>query len=263
MAESELDLLPSQEPRRLHLNWILPVLFRPGRTLKDIVTIERPVWATPLLLLSLLAIIAALVGGPIRAQQALQAQPMEPPPGYEWWTPEQQQSYMDAQTKSAGPLFTYVFPAAGDLLGLWISWVLLGSLLHLALTMAGSRGSSTSTLNLVAWASLPLGIRFIVQIVAVLATQRLIANPGLSGLVTPSGPGLPLFWQQVLVFVDFYVLWRLALIIVGSFQMSALPKARVVFITVLVVLVVLALQALPGYLGARLSGMEMIRPFFF
>lgn len=263
MAESDLELLPLHEPRRLHFNWVLPVLLRPRKALSEILEVERPVWGTPLLILSVLAIVLVLVGGPIRVEQAAMAAPTEMPPGFEWWTPDQQQQYFDAQGKSSGPLFAYVFPALGELFGLWIGWVLLGSLLNLGLTLAGSRGSNTAALNLVAWASIPIALRYIVQVVYILAAHRLVSDPGLSGLLTPAGPGFGVFLKVALMGIDLYVLWRLGLMMYGAAKMSNLPRLRAWSVALVAFLLVLVLQSLPGFLGAQISGLNMVRPFFF
>jgi hypothetical protein len=261
MAETELDVYPLREPRRLHLEWLLPMIFRPARTLREIFEAEKPSWLTPLVLLSLLALVMVVAGGPVRVQAA--QIPAEPPEDFQWWSPEQLEQYFQNQAGRAGPLFTYVFPAVRAVGGLWVGWFLLGALLHLGLTLAGSRSSSTNAFNLAAWASVPFAIRYLVQTVYIFATHQLIEIPGLSGLLLDASARLPLFARLVLAGVDLYVIWRLALLLVGVNLMSNLPRARAAVITLAVVVILLALQALPSFGLSQISGLSTVRPFFF
>ncbi len=255
MAEADIDTLENNEhPRRLRFDWLLPLFFRPRRTLGEIAEQNHGVWLTPLLVLSLLAIVAVLVASPIRQQAAQMGS--ETPQDFQYWSAEQQQQYMEAQANSAGPLFTTVFPALTSLLGLWISWFLLGSILHLALTLTGSRSSSTAALNLAAWASLPLGLRFIVQTVAMLAQKQLIAGPGLSGFIAADATGLILYLRSMLSFVDIYFLWMVVLLLIGAVIISGMHRTKAWVTALVAVILLLALQALPGFIGSQLSGLS-------
>lgn len=264
MSEAELDILNNQNehPRRLRFDWLLPIFFRPRRTLNQIAEQNHSVWLVPLLVLSLLAIIAALAASPIR-QQAVQMG-SELPQDFQYWSPEQQQQYLEAQANSAGPLFTAIFPALTALLGLWVSWFLLGSILHLALTLTGSRSTNTAALNLAAWASLPLGLRSIVQIIAMLATGQLVAGPGLSGFIAADATGFALFLRSMLGFIDVYFLWMVVLLLIGAAIISGMRRGKAWGTALAAVILLLALQALPNFIGSQLSGLSSGgRGFFF
>ena len=58
MNENELDSYAP--PRKLHFEWVLPLFFRPGRTLKEVTRQENGVWHTPLLILSILVVLAMI-----------------------------------------------------------------------------------------------------------------------------------------------------------------------------------------------------------
>ena len=135
-----------------------PTLFSTGAHSENCGRTGPPVWQTPLLILSVLAILVVLVGAPIRTQ--LSQQVGELPQDFQYWPPDQQEQYYASQANKANPMFIYLFPALGALIGIWLSWFLLGSILHLALTLSGSRGNSGQAINLVAWASLPFALRF-------------------------------------------------------------------------------------------------------
>lgn len=261
MTEAELDTLNNEHPRRLHFEWLLPMFFRPRRTLGKIAEQNHGVWLAPLLVLSLLVIIAALAASPIRKQAAQMGS--EIPAGFEYWSAEQQEQYMQAQADSAGPTFTLIFPAVSALLGLWVSWFLLGSILHLALTLTGSRSSNAAALNLAGWASLPLGLRSIVQTIAMLVKSQLIAGPGLSGFISSDATGVAFYLRSMLGFVDIYFLWMVALLLVGAVLISGMRRGKAWVTTLVAVLILLALQALPGFIGSQLSGLSNGGGYFF
>lgn len=263
MAEVELEstLNENGKSRRLHFEWVLPLFYRPARTLKTIVERDTAVWHTPLLILSLLAILVVLVSAPMRTAQLQQVG--ELPPDFQYWSPEQQEEYLASQADKASPMFVYLFPILGSLIGLWLSWFLFGSILHLALTLSGSRSSNTQALNLVGWASLPFALRFIVQIVAILATKRLIEAPGVSGFVAADAEGFAAFWRIFLTFVDIYLIWQVILLMVGSLPLTGLTRGKAWTAVLVSVLLMLALQAVPGYIASLLSGLELTRGFFF
>jgi hypothetical protein len=253
MTDIELDETTQEQPRRLHFEWLLPTLISPRRTLEAIAQQPKAVWLTPLLVLSILTIVLALVAGPVR-QQAAQMGNTALPEGFEYWSIEQQEAYMQTMQSTSGPMFTYVFPALGALLGIWINWLLLSILLHLGLTLVGSRSSSAASFNLVGWASLPLGLRSIVQGIAILSTQTLIRGQGLSGFITPAG-GFSTFASALLGFVDIYFLWMVVLLLIGVRPISHLNRSKAWTITLFIVLLTLALRALPAFLAGQLGGL--------
>lgn len=263
MAETELneiEVVEEPRPRRLHFEWLLPVFFRPGRTMHAVSQQEKGVWLAPLLVLSLLALIVSLAGGQARAAAA---QPSgELPPDFQYWPPEQQEQYLQSQQNRASPAVIYGLPALGALAGIWIGWFLLGSILHLALTMVGSRGSNTAALNLAAWASMPFAIRFIVQAVYMLATRQVIQAPGFSGFIAADAAGFAAFLRPLLANVDIYTLWMVILLLIGAAPLTGLGKGKTWVAVILSVLLLLALQALPGYIAGRLSGLNPTRMFF-
>lgn len=262
MSESEsLESVPEATPRQQALAWLAGMFIRPRRTLEALRAHEGAFWLVPLVVLSLVMLLSVLMSAPARQSQS--QTPGELPPDFQYWLPEQQQQYLEAQAQRSNPLFTYVFPALAGLLGIWLPWLILSSLLHLVLTLAGSRANSSATFNLVAWCSLPLGLRFLVQGIAALATRQVIADPGLAGFIASDARGFALFLRAVLAQVDLYWLWMVFLLLLGVPGLSGLKRARAWGLTLMVVLVMLGLQALPGYFTAHLSNLMVTRPFLF
>lgn len=262
MTTNEDLLLASPEPdQRWRFDLVLPLFVRPRKTLERIAAHTKAIWRTPILLLLLAVIIHALVAGNINAKAKAGGE-LVLPPGYEYYTPEQQAQYQQAATATNNPTFNYILPALGATIGLLFIWLALSWLLHLILTLLGGRGTSQSATNIVAWASLPLLIRFIVQIAAMLATDRLVSGQGLSGFA-PSGEGfLYGLLGSLLGQVDLFLIWQMVLVIIGMRFSSQLPTAKVVFAVLLAFVIVMALRALPSAIMAQFSDLTVIQPFF-
>jgi len=262
MAEEETSTAPIHPgDKRWRFDLVLPLFIRPRRTLAQIVELNRPAWRTPLLLLMVAAVIAAVVAGSIKASAA-SAGEISLPPDFEFYSPEMQAQFMQAATATNNPTFNYILPAAGAALGVFVQWFLIGWALHLLLTMLGGRGTSQSALNVTAWSALPASIRSTVQIVAMLAGKQLIASPGLSGFA-PAGEGFGLaLLSGVLSRVDIYLIWQIALLIIGAWLSSRLSKKKSAIAVLVTMLIVLALWSAPSVLMAQFGSLNIIRPFF-
>jgi hypothetical protein len=268
MAESEeLDLLNNDdaeeaEPtRRWRWDWILPLFFRPRKTLTAAAEQEKGVWLLPLLFISLLVIFSVVASGPARLAE-LQMGSGEMPPDFEWWSPEQQQQYFDSLQQAQGPVNLYVFPIIGKIIGVWLAWFLTGSILHLVLTLSGSRSSNTSALNVVGWASLPFGLRALIQGLAVLISQSPIQAAGLSGFISAESTGAA-FFGPLLALVDLYLIWHFILLLVAARPLSRLPRGRAWVSVLVTLIIILALQAVPGFIANKMSGLSGSSPYFF
>ncbi len=140
-------------------------------------------------------------------------------------------------------------------------WFVVGWLLHLVLTLLGGRGTSRAALNVAAWAALPALIRSLVQLVAMLATDQLIAAPGLAGFA-PAGEGFAnALLSGMLSNVDIYLLWQIVLLFIGVRLSSQLPALKCWLAILLTIVITLALRALPAAILAQFGGLTVIRPF--
>jgi hypothetical protein len=95
-----------------------------------------------------------------------------------------------------------------------------------------------------------------------LATDRLIAAPGLAGFAPAGEGGFAAFLAAFLALIDLYVVWHIALLTLGVQVASGLRLGKALAGMAAVTLLVLAIQALAGYLASSLSGLTIIRPFF-
>jgi hypothetical protein len=256
------DDISAAAPRSLRLNLVWAVVRRPASSMSWIASQPGPLWLTPLLILSLTGLALVGVSGPIKAQAAAMGQ-INLPPGFEYYSPAQQDQFLQAQSVATGPAFLYFLPGLSLLMQVWIGWLIASGLLHLTLTLLGSRSTTQTVLNFTAWAALPFAGRDLVRVAAVLIGDRLIQSPGLSGLVEGSG-GVSMLWlAQVLRHVDLYLIWHIFLLVLAVRSDGAQGKRRAWAAVLLTQAVLLTLQALPPVLLSRLGDTTIIRPFMF
>ncbi len=241
--------------------WILPLFLRPKKTTAEIAAQEKNVWLTPLVIVSALAIIAVLLSAPIRREAIQMGATL--PPNFEYYSPDQQQQFYEAQATQTSPLFLYVFPILGGLLKLWISWFLLSVILYLVFTIFGSRASSLKSYNLVAWSFLPIALRYIVQILATLITHTQIANPGLSGFVSADVTGIAAYFRSLIGLIDVYFIFQIILLFLGAKPLSGLTKTKAWVATGISVFILMLLQAIPGVISSMLSNLTFTSMFYF
>lgn len=254
--------LPTFEPaRRWRFDWMLPALFRPRRTFSRIVSNEAAVWQTPIALLTLSTLIHTLVAGGIKQAAAASGQ-ITLPPGFEYYTPEQQAQFQQAMAATSGPVFAYLLPSVTSVLGVIIGWLFVGWLLHLVLTLLGGRGSSRQVLNVVAWASLPFVLRDVVRIVAMWSSGQLIGHPGLSGFAPADAGNLSVYLAALLAMADLYLLWHLLLLGIGVSVGDTLSKAKAWTAVLVTVVAIYLMRALPALIAGQFNDITVIRPFF-
>jgi hypothetical protein len=247
-------------PRRFHFEWLFPALFRPRATFARIAEQTSDVWFTPLLVLMAAALLNVAVAGPLKQAAAQTGQNL--PDAAQWWTAQQLQQYQQIQGSMNGPVFIYVFPVIINLLSIWVGWLALVGILHLALTLLGGRGNTRAAMNVVAWANLPFAVRELVRAGAMLASRQLIARPGLTGFAPTAPSTVNFMLAALLALVDIYLIWHIVLLVVGVRAGNGLPRGKAIGGVLIAVALMLLLQALPSFLGAQFSELSIIQPFF-
>ncbi|MCI0555139.1 MAG: YIP1 family protein [Anaerolineae bacterium] len=248
--------LDQRSARRLDFSRVRDVLLRPRQAFQGISSESRATWLTPMLVLSITAALVVFVGGYQKSRAAMMGE-ITLPPDWEFWTPEMQNNYMQAQQATQGPTFLYVFPLVGALAGLWVGWLLLAGLLHFGSTLLGGRGSMQSALNIVAWGSLPFALRDLLRIIFMLSTGHAIVSPGLSGFASSAG-----FLSQLLMRLDIFLIWNLILLVIGFGIAEGLSRGKAVTGVLTVILLVLLAQSGLGALLSGIGGTAVQRPFF-
>lgn len=242
-------------------SWFLDVFLHPKRVFSAIAPIEKRLWLKPMLVLTALVIILSLVGGPARLMDA-QMNMGQPPDDFQYWSEEQQNQFFEGQQAMQSSLFIYIFPLLGSIVGLWLGWFILGSLLHLLMTFRGSRKPQGVYLNFIAWAALPFAIRNIIQIIAVASTRHVIAAPGLSGFITAGQSGGLDLLRILLGKIDIYTLGFAALVLIGAPIISGLKAEKSLWVTILALVIFLVLVVVPGFFIGQMNGLGSIQPLF-
>lgn len=247
---------PKQErpARKGHTKWLAQMFYKPRTTLAKVAAEETSIKAAPLLLISLMVILAVLISAPIKTQQLQMGATL--PENFEYWSEEQQMEYMQAQQNQTSPIFMILTPALSGILGYLIFSMLMASILYLALTLAGSRAPRLKIGNLVAWSMLPFALRELVKLLVAGFSKKLVTQPGLSNLVDAEANGLISFLRSILANVDLYWLLFVILLVIGGGLVSGLKKKKAVWTTLISVLIMLLLQGLPGLLRSLLSGLS-------
>lgn len=248
--------------RRVQWGWVAKIFIRPRQTLAAVAAQSRGVWLPPMLVLTLVTLVRVLAAGWVRQAAALSGE-VTLPPDFQYYSPEQQAQFIQAMQATSGPVFVYIFPALTALGGIWIGWLLVSGALHLFFTMLGGRGETSTSINLVAWASLPFALRELVRAAALLITRQTISQPGLSGFIAADAVGASAYLGAFLALVDIYLIWHIVFLCIGARQSVKLPVGKALLGVLITMLLVLGLQALLTYLLAQLGGRTIVRPFFF
>jgi len=260
MAETEQE----NKARPFHFlrwNWLLEILIHPRKTISKILAEEKANWQTPLLIITVLVILAVVIEAPI--QRVIIQSGAEIPENFQYWSIEEQNAFMQSQAMQTSPLFLYVFPILTRIAGFWLIWFLLSSILHLSITLFGSRSSRQQVSNLVAWTMTPLALRLVVEIIAVLTTHSLIENRGLSSLIAADAGGFSVFLRGILANIDLYYVWHVILLLVGAVPLSGLSKSKANEATLIAAITMLLLMAVPALLSSVLSSLSTSSGFYF
>lgn len=236
---------------RFDAKWLYQWMIKPRSTLIAILEKDRSVWLIPLLILTLLVVIEALVYSQLR--MTAMANNIRNLDFMKTISAEEQAFQFLLIGPPVRPLYVFVTPFLYSAGRLWIAWYLISVVMNLILTVTGAKSSQTMTKNLVAWTLLPLGLRYLIQIVSMLITQTAITTRGLSFLVPVplEFSYLNLFLQSLLGSVDIFFLWTAALMIMAvGVGFSFLNKGKAIAIGLLIVVITLLLMALSGFLIA-------------
>ena len=253
MTELESPKTTDKTPRIARL---LTILIQPRRTFAALAGESGTSWLSPMLALSLSALLSTAVGGYVKAQAALMGNaPL--PPDWQYWTPDMQNNYMQGQQSMQGPVFVYILPIVGALLGLWFGWLVLGGILHLGSTLLGGRGSMSGALNVAAWAWMPFLLRDLLRAIYMPMAGHAIVSAGLSGFAPNA-----VFLAQIFSRVDIFFLWSAILLVIGLGAADGLSRGKSAAAVLVVLLLLLLAQAGIGTLSAGIGGMVAGNPLF-
>ena len=242
------ELNPNSPARKFNFSRIFEVLLQPQRTFSEIAGESSPSWFTPMLTLSISALLYVIVSGYLKARVAIMGE-IQLPPDWQYWTPDMQNNFIQAQQATQGPVFVYIIPLVLTLISLWLGWLILSGLLHLGSTLLGGRGSMQSALNVVAWANLPFMVRDVLRVIFMLLAGHAIVSPGISGFA-----GSAVYLANILSRIDIFFIWNAILLIIGLGSADGLPRAKAVIGVAIILLVTLLVLAGIGTLTSGFSG---------
>ncbi len=252
-------IIPSQKVKHFDFKRLFSFILHPRQVFEQISAEGRPAWLLPMLLLSLGLLLRVILTGFLSARAAAMGN-VSLPPDWEWWSPDMQNNYMQGIQATQGPAFVYIIPAVTGLAGLWLGWPILSGLLHLFSTLLGGRGSQASTLNVVAWSSLPFAIRDLLRVVYMLIVKHGIVSPGLAGFAT-STEGAVGFLANLLKHADLFLVWHVLLLVLGMHLMDSLSKSKAWLAVLVILLISLLAQAGMSTLLSGLGSSVISRPF--
>lgn len=255
------ESLPAAKPSfRTQLSWIPGFFFKPRSRFASSIASGSGLWLVPMTVLSATTLLYVIARGWVGSRLAAMGEtPL--PIDWQYWTPDMQNQYMQAQQATQGPVFLYVIPALGALASLWLVWVLVGSLLRLTLTLFGGHNSSAA-MTIAAWAGLPFALRDLLRAIYVLVQQQPISAAGLSGFLSAPEGGALLFAQRMLVFADLFTLWYILLLIIGVRAGNSISMGRAIAAVLIVVGLVFAARAGLAAVSSQFGGLMITRPFF-
>jgi hypothetical protein len=256
------DISLEDKNKRILFNWVSGVILTPRKIFQKISSTSYSTWLTPIIILTCIALVNTLAAGKLKTQAA-QIGGINYPPDFQYYTPEQQAQYLQAVQSTQGPVFMYVLPTIMSVLGVWLGWLVMGGLLHLVTTLFGGRGNTIGSMNIIAWASIPLAVRGIIQLIYMLMSKQLIIYPGLSGFSPTGEDNFILFVNQILKLIDIYIIWQILLIILGVRLSTGLSTSKSLFSVALTAIIIILIQAGLSYFGYVLGNLSITRPFFF
>ena len=269
---SEIATNPAEEavltpPRKakqrqaFHFAWLPGIFLRPAKTLRAILADEKANWLLPLLLLTLLLVLNVVLSAPAQ-RNAIQSG-LNMPPEFQYWTPEEQANSLNAQASKSSPTFLYLYPILVGVVGWWVIWIITASILHLMITLGGSRSPNVKSSNLVAWAMLPFALGLLIKAITVASSGRLLAPAPLAALLPADATGLQLFARSVLANVDAYWLWHAVLLLLAARPLTKLSTGKALGAVLAVLVIMLLLRGIPGLLGGMLGSLSTGAGVFF
>ncbi len=245
------ELIPNSPVRKFNFSRIFEVLLQPQHALTDIAGETNSSWLTPMLLLSISTFLYVIVSGYLKARATMMGE-VQLPPDWQYWTPDMQNNFMQAQQATQGPVFVYVIPLVLALTGLWLGWLILSGLLHLGSTVLGGRGSMQGALNIVGWTNLPFLIRDLLRVIFMLLAGHAILSPGLSGFT-----GSAVFLAKIFSRFDIFFVWNAVLLILGFSKADGLPKTKAIIGVATVLIIILLMLAGIGTLTSSIGGLSL------
>lgn len=197
-------------------------------------------WFVPLLILLVGTVVLQAVAAPYAAEAARQ----EVERRLASLPPEQVEMVTAQANRFTSPMAVALMGIAGSLLTTGFGILLGAGILYFLALVNGGEGDFGPTLGATLWAWVPFGIRPLVQAAIVALRRELIANQGLSYLVSVGDPlrDARNVLYVLLSQVDLFALWHLVLVYAASRALFRFGRNKAVVVTLLYAAVNLLLR---------------------
>ncbi len=148
--------------------------------------------------------------------------------------------------------------AAGHVVSAGGAWLVWSGALYLALILLGQNGLGFGSVwTLVLWSWMPYAVRGVLQSIYMSVAHRPVYNEGLSGLVVDRTPPPMMTFNYVipttnekalasfLARLDVYLIWQLALMVIGAMALTRLSRRKAVAVVVGIWLVFALVAMIP------------------
>lgn len=237
---------------------LIGIFVRPKQTFGLIQAHGGRSWLLTAVLILILTALPTIVAGPILQEQArqqfldVQGQFDSPPEFAEQGVPD----------AIGSPLLTVVLPAVGAVFGVILAgWLLWSGAVHLLSMMSGGRNTFVQLLQTAVWAWLPYSLRDLIQTIYILVTGSIIENQGLSGFAPVDRTDIfaqpepsQLALNQLLGYIDIYLFWNLALLVIGISVMAQFSRRKSFGIVLIIWSIFTLLSLLPSLLIGGIAG---------
>lgn len=158
---------------------------------------------------------------------------------------------------SSSTILTKALSALGSILSFMLTWLILGSIVNLLSISFGGQANTHLALVFAAWASIPIGVRAIMQILYALATTSSINAVGLSGFAPTTSTNAAIFLEKLLAQIDIYTIWQVILLAIGISVMTKLNNKKPIIVAISSMLIIILIKSLLGLGIDKLSSLEI------
>jgi len=219
---------------------LVGIVDRPRETFAQVAAQPGRGWFVPVLILLVGLVALNVAAAPYRAveaQKQIEQQLATLPPD--------QVGAMAERAKQFGsPLFVGLMGVAGSLVGVALAILLAAGILYFVALLTGGEGEFGPTLGVMLWAWIPFGLRAAVQAAVIAVQGQIIANPGLSYLVSVGDKvkDMQNVAYRLLAQVDVFALWHVFLIYAASRALYKLGRNKAWLVALLYALISLGLR---------------------
>ena len=233
---------------------LISIIDRPRRTFEAVITRPRWKWVLPMVLAVIAVAILAWVSAPHTAELAQETTMSQLTQS--GMTPDEAQKMMDSTAQFRTPLFLGLVGSITGALMVGIIWAAMAGLFYfLSLVVGAEELTFGAVFNVVAWSSIPLTLRNLVQAAVIGILGKFPVYAGLSALQatgdTLKDAGNPIF--ALLTFADIFWLWHIALLVIGLAVCTKFSRTKAFFITLIYALLSIGL-AIGGTFFSRGAG---------